>query len=111
MLGYNYDERSGIVGGPVTSVETVGVDPEVGGLVSMLNGEGVGGVVLHMSTKSQLPFMNDPLPKLWLQHMTTELKAGASATKNSLEQVTPSKKKTWASQGVGAGVAPLHTSM
>lgn len=45
-----YDERSGMVGGPVTSVETVGVDPVVGGLVRRVNGAGVGGTVLQMST-------------------------------------------------------------
>jgi len=48
--------------------------------------------------------MKDPLPKLSLQHMTTELYDEASAMKNSLEQVTPSKKKSRASHGVGAGV-------
>jgi hypothetical protein len=44
-----YDERSGMVGGPVTSVDTVGVDPVVGGLVRMKKGEGVGGMVLQIS--------------------------------------------------------------
>lgn len=93
-----------MVGGPVTSVDTVGVDPVVGGLVRIVKGAGVGGMVLQISVYSQLPFKKDPPPKFWLQHMTTELNAGASATKNSLEQETPSKKKTWASHGVGAGV-------
>ena len=72
-LSVDYDERSGMVGGPVTSVDTVGVDPVVGGLVRMVNGAGVGGMVLQMSVYSQLPFKKDPPPKFWLQHLTTEL--------------------------------------
>jgi len=44
-----YAFLSGMVGGPVTSVETVGVDPLVGGVVSMVKGDGVGGMVLQIS--------------------------------------------------------------
>ena len=86
-----YPERSGMVGGPVTSVETVGVDPVVGGFVMTRKGEGVGGSVLHMSVYSQLPLRSDPAPKFWLQHLLRELYDGASAISNSLEQDDPSK--------------------
>ena len=48
--------------------------------------------------------MNDPGPKFVLQQIMAELYDGASAMKNSLLQVSPSKKNTCASQGVGAGV-------
>ena len=48
--------------------------------------------------------MKDPNPNEALQQLTAELYADASATKNSFEHVLPSKKKTWASQGLGAGV-------
>ena len=48
--------------------------------------------------------MKDPGPNAVLQQMTTEVYAGASAMSNSFEHVLPSKKKTLASQGVGAGV-------
>ena len=61
--------RSGIVGGPVTSVETVGVLPDVGGFVSMGSmGAGLGGSVLQISMYSQVPSKNDPIPKLSEQH-------------------------------------------
>jgi len=61
--------RSGIVGGPVTSVETVGVLPDVGGFVSIGSmGAGLGGSVLQMSMYSHDPFKNDPIPKLSEQH-------------------------------------------
>ena len=76
----------------MTSVETVGVDPDVGGFVT--KGAGVGGMVLQTSVYSQLPFKKDPLPKLALQHPMTELYEEVSAMKNSLEHVVPSKKKT-----------------
>lgn len=62
-----------MVGGPVTSVDTVGVDPVVGGLVRILKGAGVGGSVLHTSVYSHAPLINDPTPKFMLQHTTTEL--------------------------------------
>jgi hypothetical protein len=38
--------------------------------------------------------MKDPLPKFISQHDSTELNEEVSAMKNSLEQVTPSKKKS-----------------
>jgi hypothetical protein len=44
------------------------------------------------------------MPKLMLQQALAELKPGASAMTNSLEQTVPSKKNTCASHGVGAGV-------
>jgi len=62
-----------MVGGPVTSVETVGVLPVVGGLVIMMFGEGEGGRVLQISVYWQLPFIIEPLPKFMLQHVMTEL--------------------------------------
>jgi len=80
-----------MVGGPVTSVETVGVDPVVGGLVMISKGEGVGGLVLHISVYSQLPLKNDPAPKFWLQQLLSELYEEASAISNSLEHDDPSK--------------------
>jgi hypothetical protein len=38
--------------------------------------------------------MRDPLPKFISQHDSTELNEEESAMKTTLEQVTPSKKKT-----------------
>jgi hypothetical protein len=55
----------------------------IGALVGFLDGDfvgfGVGSRVLHTSTYSQLPFMNDPAPKFMLQQNITLLYAGASA--------------------------------
>jgi hypothetical protein len=47
-LSTDYGLLSGMVGGPVTSVETVGVDPAVGGLVNVV-GTGVS-LSLQVST-------------------------------------------------------------
>ena len=80
--------RLGNVGGPVTSVETVGVDPDVGGLVT--KGAELGGSVLHTSVYSQSPVMSDILPKLALQHAVSVSYDDASAMMNSLEQLIPS---------------------
>lgn len=88
----------------MTSVETVGVLPVVGGLVLMMNGLGVGGRVVQMSVNTQLPFIIEPLPKFMLQHVITELYETASAIIASLEHDPPLKKKRRDSHGVGAGL-------
>ena len=67
-------------------------------------GEGVGDSVLQMSVYSHEPFMEDPTPKLKLQHSLKELKAKVSATKKALVHSSSTKKKTCSPQAVGAGV-------
>lgn len=57
-------------------------------------GEGVGDSVLQMSVYSHEPSMEDPTPKLKLQHSLKELKAKASAMKTAFVHSSPSKKKT-----------------
>jgi hypothetical protein len=54
-----------------SQVEGAGVTGD--GVGSGVTGEGLGGGVLHMSTYSQLPFMNDPAPKFILQQAVTLL--------------------------------------
>jgi hypothetical protein len=56
-----------MVGGPVVSFDTVGVEPKV----LMKVGAGLGGSVLQISTLPQLPAKKDPVPKLALQHAWT----------------------------------------
>jgi hypothetical protein len=48
--------------------------------------------------------MKEPNPKLALQHAFALSYEDASAMKKSLVQVSPSKKKSFTSQEVGAGV-------
>ena len=88
----------------MTSVDTVGVLPVVGGLVIMVTGEGEGGRVLQISMYTQLPFIIEPLPKFMLQQTTTELYEIASAIKASFVHDPPLKKKRRDSHGVGAGL-------